>query len=159
MTLRKYDQTTFNHERHYGSFEKDVNDEGINQRVQIKNGIDSPIPVEIVDDGAGGTSVNEYDTAAAVAKDTPTTIVSYTVPVGKTFYFKGVEASGENRAKYDVLIGGSVEATKRTYQPVFNAEFLFYNHKVTAGTVILVRVEHNRPNAGDFEARISGNEV
>lgn len=146
-------------QRDYEAFKENTNDGGVDRRAYVTNGPDSPIPVEIVDDGVGGTSINEYDTASAVAKYTPTTIVSYTVPAGKTFYFKGVEASGENRAKYDVLIGESVEATKRTYQPVFNAEFLFYNHKVTEGTVILVRVEHSRPDAGYFEARISGNEV
>jgi hypothetical protein len=155
----KFDRTSFNHERSYASFEKDQNDEGVNQRVQVKNGVDSPVPVEIVDDGAGGSSVNEFDTITGLAKDTETTIVSYTVPAGKTFYFKQVEVSGTNRAKYKVLIDGNDEATKRTYSPLFNEHFLFYNHKVTEGKVILVRVEHKRSSSGDFEARISGNEV
>ncbi len=156
---KKFDQTTFNHERHYGSFEKDANDEGINQRVQVKNGVDSPIPVEIVDDGASGTVINTFNATTSVAKDTLTTIASYTVGVGKTFYLKLIEVSGSNRSEFTITINGADEARKRTYGSKLNEEFDFKNFKVTAGQVILVKAEHNRPTLSDYDVRIVGNEV
>ncbi len=127
--------------------------------MQVKNGIDSPIPVEVVDDGASGVVTNTYSTVTALAKDTEVTLVTYTVPMGKTFYLKEIEASGSNRAKYKVIVDSNDEAFKRTYNTLLNTSFLFYNFKVTAGKTITLRVEHNRPSVGDFEARIIGNEV
>ena len=117
------------------------------------------IKVEIADDGDGGSVVNEYDTATGVAKDTPTVVVTYTVPVGKTFFFKQVEVSGSNRSTYKVEIAGSDQAKKRTYGSQLNEEFDFFNKLYAAGTVINVIAEHSRPTTGDFEARIIGNEV
>lgn len=117
------------------------------------------IKVEVVDDGDGGSVINEYDTATGVAKDTPTIVATYTVPVGKLFYLKHIEVSGTNRSTYIVQIAGSDQAKKRTYGSLLNEEFNFFNKLYNAGTIINVIAEHSRPTVSDYEARIIGNEV
>jgi len=52
-----------------------------------------------------GTDVHEYATSAAVAVDTPTDVVSYTVTTAKTLLLKSVQASASGKAKVEVKAG------------------------------------------------------
>jgi len=129
------------------------------KKVTIDNGIDNPIPVDIIEDGSRGDVKNIYDNAPSLAKNQEVQLVKYLVPAGKTFYLKEIEFSGENRAKYEIQIQTLTEGVKRTWDNKLNGSFLFYNLKLVAGTLIDLRVIHQRPQVGDFDARIIGNEV
>ena len=103
-----------------------------------------------------GSAINEYNTVSSVAASSVTNVITYTVPVGFNFYFSRAQVSGNNKAVFEVLIDGQVEAKKRTYFTHYNESFAFDLLKLSAGQVIIVRVTHNRPMVGDFEARIVG---
>lgn len=117
-------------------------------------------PVEIVpspDLPDGWTALSEFGSVTSVANATLTTIVSFTVPVSRKLILDRVEVSGDNKARYQVEIGGSVNAVKRTYWCDFNEDFEWDRFELTAGTLIRVQVEQNsRPDTGDYEARIIG---
>lgn len=105
----------------------------------------------------GGTVVNTYGVASSVASSTPTTVVSYTVPVGKTLLINVIEFSGENIAKYEVDVDAAIEATRRTnFGSDLTGEFSFYRLGIAAGSVVRLIVEHPRPGVADFEGRITG---
>jgi len=105
---------------------------------------------------AGFVALNEYGEATSVPSATPANIISYTVPVGKVVALDKIEVSGENVAKYQVDIDGSIVGTRLTYWCDFNADFTFRQKRLVAGTVVKVTVEHNRPMTGDFFASIIG---
>lgn len=107
--------------------------------------------------GGAGNVVNTYDTISAVPQNTTTTVVTYTVPVGKTFELDIVEFSGENIAKYQIDIDATIEATRRTnYGADLSGEFNMAGVCLAAGTIIKLTVEHPRPMSADFEGRITG---
>ena len=52
-----------------------------------------------------GTDVHEYGTSAAVAIDTPTNVVDYTVTTAKILLLKSVQATGSGKCKVEVKAG------------------------------------------------------
>ncbi len=103
-----------------------------------------------------GTEINTYAEVSAVAKDTLTTIVTYTVPVGKTFRLSRIEASGSRMGIFTTLSGATIIDTKRSYFDNYNVVAEFGDEEFPAETVLTVKILHSRPTAGDFEARITG---
>lgn len=120
-----------------------------------------------VDTGAAGnrTSVNEYAESLSVPSGSTTTIVTYTVPIGKTASLQRVAVSGENIALFTVLVNAVVIDSRRTwFGGSLNTDFNFSATSdagidLVAGDVVTVQVLHNRPSTGDFEARIQVIEV
>lgn len=103
-----------------------------------------------------GTPLVEYADISSLASGTLTTILSYTVPVGKTLAMGKVEVSGCNVADYIVEIDGSTKGKRRTYFGNFNADFEYKGLEIATGLVVRVRVIHSRPSAGDFDATLIG---
>lgn len=135
-----------------------ITDDG-GDELQINS--DGSINVVIVPSVSGNSIVrNKYGAVAGLAANTQTTVVSYTVPPGRASILQRAVASGENIAKYDVLINGIVQSTLRTYfAGGFNAEFEFTTGQnngivLEAGDVVLLRVIHQRPQLADFDGRI-----
>lgn len=112
-----------------------------------------------------GTLVNTFGQISSLASGSNTTIVSYTVPAGKTFFLQHCEVSGENIAVYTVEVASIVQALKRTYWGgSFNEEFKFDDENarglsVSSSGVVTVKVIHQSATTGDFDARILGVEV
>jgi len=106
------------------------------------------------------TSINQYNEVFAVVSGILTTIVTYTVPVGKTNALERVSVSGENIALYTVLINGTIIDSQRTYfGGELNAQFEYmstgnFGTVLNAGDIVSVKVLHNRPSAANFEGRI-----
>ncbi len=104
--------------------------------------------------------INVYDESLAVAISVPADIITYTIPEDKIGYLYRVETSGENIAKYQILVNDSPIATRRTHHgsgltTVF--DFTTVNKKTVIlqpSDIIKVTVVHTRPNIGDFEARM-----
>lgn len=103
-----------------------------------------------------GVVTNLFNQITNVASGSPTNIISYTVPVGRTFKIDNIQASGNNRAKYTVEINSVDESIKRTYQPIFNVDFSFYGLELVAGDIVNLIVEHNRTAINEFDGRIIG---
>lgn len=101
-----------------------------------------------------------YDESPAVPTGTAAPILTYVVPNDKVAFLYRAEASGENVARYQVLVNDEVIATRRTHHGSgLTTEFTFltFNKKTIVlqpGDVIKLVALHNRPTAGDFEARI-----
>lgn len=108
----------------------------------------------------GSTVINTYNELPNVASGATVEIVSYTVPVGKQAVFQRASFSGENIAKYSLIINGTTQDTARTmYGGNFTGEFNFETGDesgliVSAGQTISVQVYNFRPSAATFEGRI-----
>lgn len=128
----------------------------------LKVNADGSINVNIVPstDTTDRIVLNQYGEANAVASGATTQIMSYTVPPGKVSLVQKIECSGENIAKFQLLVNGTVIGTLRTYfGGELNCTFDFITgqdngYVVNAGDVVSVTVLHNRPFLSDYEARI-----
>lgn len=109
--------------------------------------------------------VSTYNEIVSVASGMTTTIVTYTVPVGKEAVLQRCPVSGDNIARYDLLINNVVQDTVRT---MFGADltqlfdFTSGNDSglvLNAGDVVKIQVLHNRPSLGMFESRIQVLEI
>ena len=103
-----------------------------------------------------GTPIVEYAGISSLASGTLTTILSYTVPVGKTLTLEKIEVSGCNVADYSVDIAAVVKGKRRSYYGNFNADFEYKGLQVLASTIIRVRVIHSSSLSGDFDATLIG---
>jgi len=127
---------------------------------------DGSINVNVVETPVTGHTVkNIYNEITNVASGVKTTIVSYTVPFGKTGILERITTSGDNVGRYDVYLNGSSVDTQRTYfGGNFNALFEFITGTgdgfvLSAGDIITVTILHTRPFVGMFESRIQVLEI
>jgi hypothetical protein len=106
--------------------------------------------------------VNEFAEIGPIVAASPTTILTYPVPALKDLFISRIDVSGENVAKYEVLINGTPIARKRTYfGGNLNETFDFTvgsrrGLPAEAGDIITVVVVHERPFSGAFDARLQG---
>jgi hypothetical protein len=112
--------------------------------------------------GFGIAGLSLFDEVSPVAKNTPTEIISYTVPDGKNFYLQLVEVGGDNIGQYTVTVGATVLSVMRTW---FNGPFIErarfdgvgnLGFVIPTGSILSVSVTHSRPADGKFESRIVG---
>ena len=102
-------------------------------------------------------SRNIFNKIFSVASGATASIVSFTVPGGKIFFLDLVEFGGENIANYELFIGNSVEAKKRTYfSGPISGEFFFNSFIVDENIKIELKIQNFRPDTADFEGRILG---
>lgn len=125
---------------------------------------DGSINVNITPSNTSARIESFFNEISAVPAATPTTIVTYTAPVGKISFLQKVFVSGENIAKFSVKLNGGVIDVRRTYfGGPFNEDFDFSDASrglfLTVGDVVLIEVEHTRPQPGDFNGRIQVVEV
>ena len=133
---------------------------------EAKVNADGSFNVNVVTTPVSNQSVKiQYNEILAVASGATTSVVLYTVPVGKTAILQRISVSGENIAKYDILYNSAAIATKRTYfGGALNADFDFpiYGSSgliLSAGDVVKVQVNHSRPMIANFEANIQVVEI
>lgn len=133
----------------------------------LEPNIDGSINVNLVSTPvAGNTVLNIYSEANAVASGANTTIVTYTVPLGITnALLYRISVSGENIAKFTVLVNASVIDTRRTFFGSSLSEYFEFltgssdGFILNPGDVVTVKVLHNRPFVADFEGRIQVLEI
>jgi hypothetical protein len=100
-----------------------------------------------------------YNETPSVPSGTTTTLLTYTVPLSTTTYLQKVMVSGENVARFDVLIGSNSIATKRTWWANFNVDFDFsptdiLGYPLTAGTVVKINVLQNSDSTATFDSTL-----
>jgi hypothetical protein len=145
--------------------DNDPNPGNLHSSVRISDGIDElainpdgSINV-VIPPGAGGIPVNEFNEIASVLAGVLTTILTYTVPAPYGGSLFRVEVGGNNVATYEVWINGTVEARVRTWFGTSLTQVCEFSSgasgfQLFTGDVIEVKVLHNRPYVGDFEARL-----
>jgi hypothetical protein len=104
--------------------------------------------------------ISRYGEANAAASGATVQVTTYTVPPNKVSILQKVEMSGENIAKFQILLNGNPISTLRTY---FGGELNAIADFTTgqdnglvlkAGDIVSLTAVHNRPYAADFEGRI-----
>lgn len=124
----------------------------------LKINPDGSISVVLIPDGSA-EPINVYGESTGVLQGVETTLVTYTVPVGKIAYLHRVECSGENIARYQITLNAVVFATRRTHHGSgLTTDFEFTGPDsgscvLQPGDTVEVLTLHNRPFSGDFEAR------
>lgn len=105
------------------------------------------------------------ETPSPIAAGISTEIVSYTVPAGRKGWLEKIEGSGENIAEWEVLVNGVRIDFKRTwFSGGLNVGFDFIRYpdrglELAPGDVVSVSVNHYRPAAGLFNARVQSVEA
>lgn len=110
---------------------------------------------------AASVPVIEYQEELALAKNTPTELLSYTVPVAKKLILTRIAFGGDNIAAYVLKFDGITKDKFETYfGGGFCGSFDFFDlddgYPLAAGVVITVEVTHFRPDTGDFHSRLQG---
>lgn len=110
--------------------------------------------INVVVGGSAGTLNTSYTEVTGVVSGITTLIGTHTA-VANTLLQK-IEFSGTNIAEYELVINGNTQDKKRTYfGNSLNSKFDFNNGLIIpTGQVIQVYVVHDRPEIGDFNARI-----
>lgn len=120
------------------------------------------IPVIISGTGLSGQAISNYSEITAVANGILSTILTYTVPIGKSLYLNRVEVSGTNISEFTVQFNSSINAKKRTFFGNLNELFDYAmggnenGYQLVSGTIITITTIHSRPSVGNFNARIQG---
>lgn len=106
----------------------------------------------------GFSRLYSFGQISSIAASMPTIIVSYTVPPGYAVYLTKVLLSGTNKAIFTVQVDGSPIADLITYYTDLNGSLGFgdYGIELTAGQILTVVAEHERPSMGDFSASLIG---
>ncbi len=93
---------------------------------------------------------------ASVAGGATPTLLTFTVPAGKTLFLESIDCSGENIAEYSVFIDGAKAMTRRTYFSEFNTTFWFLGESVAQNKIIDVILNNFRPSISDFDSMMIG---
>lgn len=132
--------------------------------VKIGNQDTEAIPVYVTDSPptTPNTVITIFNAITNVSTNNLTTLVTYTVPALKTFNLQKIIVSGSNIAQYDFFVDSNQIARQRTYfSGGLNAEFNLNADPdrglpLNSSQIVSVKVIHQRPDLGDFEATISG---
>jgi hypothetical protein len=120
--------------------------------------VNSDGSINIAEDLPPGSSRKSlYNEVSSIASAAPTALLTYTVPPLTSAQLETVDVSGSNVATYQILVNGSVVDKRRTYfGNSLNDKFDFGKFiSLSAGDIVVVRVEHTRPSLGDFNARLT----
>ncbi len=137
-----------------------VNQPGTSGGPSANVNIVSSIPLEVEVTGIPGAPVaNTYNEVTLVPSNTLTTVASYTVPAGKTFYCAGFTAGGDVNAWFKLFINGIavLSARSTTAQQTVEASFLNANESALAGQTVQIKVTHYASGIlAEFEGTILG---
>lgn len=111
--------------------------------------------------GYAGDLIHSFNSVTAVSAGSEVSIVTYSVPAGKTFYFIGLSASGNTYGTYKLYIDSDPILAGRTSMANLNLDKTFHQSPVsaTATSELSVKVFHYTPTNCEFEATIFGHLV
>lgn len=115
----------------------------------------SPIPVAVTNNIVG-VQTFVYNEQLTVASGATVTVVTYTVPVGKTFYFDSVQASGDTVGLYTIFNGATTIAKSRSTYGQYNATFNLNGLPFVAGQILSLVVTNDGTDVADFNGTIYG---
>jgi len=109
--------------------------------------------------------VSTYNEVTSVVSSSLTTVAAYTVPIGKTAALYTADVSGSSIATYTVEVNSVVVDKKYTWfggQLSERFEFTTPNGgsiQLLAGDIVTIKITHNRPTPGNFNAKIDVVEI
>lgn len=139
---------------------KDMNGRGISSTILSgKTGLDVNIISPITTTPAPSSYITKilYTEITSVPNNTESTILTYTIPSGKSASMSLIEASGTNIAEYIVYVNGNPISKGRTmFGNSLNCRLSFTNDgfQLTSNDVVVVKVLHLRPYLGTFNANL-----
>ena len=99
-------------------------------------------------------------TNGAVPQSVETTLVSYTVPAGKTFRVTAITGSGEANGVFKLYVDSVRKLTLRNSAAAPNVQRTYRNPlEVSEGKTVAFKVTHTRPQVQEFNATLEGYEV
>lgn len=128
--------------------------------VHVDNTAQEAIPVYITDETISDAIIKNFFSEAVIAPSTvETTIVSYTVPVGKAAKILRVEFGGENYGLFSVYKNSVKIGKLRTWWMAFSGVFNFSGgtadgYPLSTGDTVELKVLHVRTGTVEFEGRI-----
>lgn len=144
----------------------------VHSSMRVGDGVDE---LQINPDGSINVNITPSDSSAklqftyteisSVPAATPSALVSYTAPIGKTSFLQKIFVSGDNTATYKAKLNGvTVETTRTYFGGPLNSLMDFSDSStrgltLVSGDVVTVEVEHQRPFIGAFNGRIQAVEV
>jgi len=126
--------------------------------VTIEQSEGDAIPIQVnesPDLPAGYQSVSRFFSQLSVPTGVETVLASIIV-AEEYLLLESIEVSGTNKARFNIYLNDDLIATRRTNYLEFSAEFRFISYKLAQSDKIEVKVYHERPFVGDFEARVLG---
>jgi hypothetical protein len=125
--------------------------------VELEQSFSNPIPViQSFFPAPPQLRINLFNDVSAIAPSVQTNLISYTVPITRSFALEFVEVSGENIAYYSVELNTVKIADARTSFTGFNHKFLFNNLELIESDNLVIKVIHTRLSASNHSARIMG---
>lgn len=125
---------------------------------KLKVNTDGSINVVVQNNGSPQVDKNIFNEQLAVASGATVNLVTYTVPSGKTASLQRIFTSGENIAKYEVLVNGiKIDCARTYFGSALNINLDYRSDSgliLVASDNLVVTVIHNRPSVGDFQGRI-----
>lgn len=108
--------------------------------------------------GYPGSSLVQFNIVTLVPTSVETTVVTYTVPTGKKFYFLGYNCSGNTNAIFKLYVNGNVYFASRSSTANLNAEktFSYPPFSVNQSITVTLKVIHSNTASCDFEGTIIG---
>ena len=108
--------------------------------------------------GYPGTSVTAFNMTTLVPQNTETTVITYTVPSGKTFHFLGFVASGNANALFKLYVAGDTVLAGRSSVANLTIQMThaLSPFQVFEGDTIVLKVTHQANVGCDFEGTIFG---
>ena len=105
-----------------------------------------------------GDQANTFGLVTLVPTSSETTVVTYTVPSSKTFYFIGFTASGNANALFKLYVDGSPILAGRSSVAnlTLNNVYSYSPISVDEGLTITLKVTHQASVGCDFEGTILG---
>lgn len=131
---------------------------------QLGVNADGSINVIVQEEGVSATEVHEYTTSTAIAPNTPTTVVDYTVSASTTLRLKSWKISCSGKAKGSLQVGPAASEVEVDVSFVSTSDGSYETHfdspiEVAAGDKVLVVMENRDKANADLYAWINGNEI
>ncbi len=114
--------------------------------------------VNITGDSASSTAILHYAEVDSVAMGGTSTILTYTVPAGKTLTFNKINVSSTSICSFELDINGSTSQILRVgFGGPYNEVFDLTGYSVPTGTVVLIKgTNFSQNDLATFDATLIG---
>jgi len=104
--------------------------------------------------------LNQYGTATGIPGNIEMDVINYTVPVGKTLYFRAYTSGGNADGLFKLKINGTIINTMRNSAAMRSVVVAIWEDgleiPVNSGGTVKLTVIHNEINLMNFEGTILG---
>jgi len=113
----------------------------------------NPLPVLLVSEPVPTATFIEYQTVSSVPTNTETTVLSFTV-TGSSIRLSAIGGQGEAFAEWFIYINSVLKMKRRSGLTDLSVEIPMYEHKLSVGDILEVKVKHFELPTVDFTADV-----